>query len=96
LGEGAGVIRDCIRELVESGNKKLLLNMAQVSYVDSAGLGELVGAFTTVRNRGGAIKLLNIGKKFSDLLQITKLYTVFETHTDEQAAIRSFERGATA
>jgi anti-sigma B factor antagonist len=94
LGEGAGTLRETIASLLAEGRKKILLNLGDVSYIDSAGLGELVGAFTSVRNRGGSIKLLNVQKKMQDLLQITKLYTVFETYDDEQEALRSFSQQA--
>lgn len=90
LGEGSSAFRDAIRDLAAKGNKKILLNLADVSYIDSSGIGELVSAFTTVTNQGGALKLLSLGKRVQDLLQITKLYTVFEVHEDEAAAVRSF------
>ena len=90
LGDGATTFRDTIRDLSNAGNKKLLLNLAEVSYIDSSGIGELVSGFTTVANQGGAVKLLNLTKRVQDLLQITKLYTVFEVHDDEAKAIRSF------
>lgn len=90
LGEGASTFRDKIRELAGGGNKKLLLNLADVSYIDSSGIGELVSGFTTVTNQGGAVKLLNLAKRVKDLLQITKLYTVFDVFDDEATAIRSF------
>ena len=90
LGEGSSAFRDKIKELTVAGNKKILINMADVSYIDSSGIGELVSGFTTVTNSGGSLKLLNLGKRIQDLLQITKLYTVFETFEDEAAAIRSF------
>jgi anti-sigma B factor antagonist len=90
LGEGASTFRDSIRDLAASGHKKLLLNLADVSYIDSSGIGELVSGFTTVANQGGTVKLLNLTKRVQDLLQITKLYTVFEVHDDEAKAIRSF------
>lgn len=90
LGEGSSTFRDSIRDLVAKGNKKVVLNLAEVSYIDSSGIGELVSAFTTVANQGGSLKLLNLGKRVQDLLQITKLYTVFEVHEDEAAAVRSF------
>src|SRR3989440_7111338 len=90
LGEGSVILRDTIRELIGRGQKKILLNLGDVSYIDSSGIGELVSAFTTVRNQGGELKLLNLTKKVHDLLQITKLYTVFEVHNEEAAAIRSF------
>lgn len=90
LGEGSTAFREEIKNLVAKGQKKVLINMGDISYIDSSGIGELVSGFTTVANAGGSLKLLNLGKRVQDLLQITKLYTVFETHTDEAAAIRSF------
>jgi len=90
LGEGASTFRDTIRDLASSGHKKLLLNLAEVSYIDSSGIGELVSGFTTVANQGGSVKLLKLTKRVQDLLQITKLYTVFEVHDDEAKAVRSF------
>ena len=90
LGDGASTFRDTIRDLAAGGKKKLLLNLAEVSYIDSSGIGELVSGFTTVTNSGGALKLLNLNKRVKDLLQITKLYTVFDVHEDEAGAIRSF------
>jgi len=90
LGEGSSTFRDMIRDMAAAGNKKLLLNLGEVSYIDSSGIGELVSGFTTVTNHGGNLKLLNLTKRVKDLLQITKLYTVFEVHDDEAAAVRSF------
>jgi anti-sigma B factor antagonist len=90
LGEGASTFRDSVRDLVASGHKKLLLNLAEISYIDSSGIGELVSGFTTVANQGGTVKLLNLTKRVQDLLQITKLYTVFEVFDDEAKAVRSF------
>lgn len=90
LGEGSVVLRDTIRDVVGQGNKKILLNLGDVTYIDSSGIGELVSAFTSVRNQGGELKLLNLTKKVHDLLQITKLYTVFDIKDDEAAAIGSF------
>ena len=90
LGDGASTFRDLIRDLVGKGNKKLLVNLGEVSYIDSSGIGELVSGFTTVQNAGGSMKLLNLNKRVKDLLQITKLYTVFEVHDDEAAGVRSF------
>ena len=91
LGEGASMFRDKIRDLATGGNKKLLLNLAEISYIDSSGIGELVSGFTTVTNQGGAVKLLNLTKRVQDLLQITKLYTVFEVFDDEAKAVQSFK-----
>ncbi len=90
LGEGASTFRDAIRDLASSGHKKILLNLGEVSYIDSSGIGEMVSGFTTVANQGGNVKLLNLTKRVKDLLQITKLYTVFEVFDDEAAAVRSF------
>jgi anti-sigma B factor antagonist len=90
LGEGASTFRDTVRELVSSGHKKLLLNLGEVSYIDSSGIGEMVSAFTSVANQSGSMKLLNLTKRVQDLLQITKLYTVFEVFDDEAHAVRSF------
>jgi anti-sigma B factor antagonist len=90
LGEGASIFRDTIRDLAAKGNKKILVNLADVSYIDSSGIGEMVSSFTTVTNHGGQLKLLSLTKRVKDLLQITKLYTVFEVFEDEPAAVRSF------
>ena len=90
LGEGSVILRDAVRDLLSKGQKKILLNLGDVSYIDSSGIGELVSGFTTVTNSGGQLKLLNLTKRVRDLLQITKLYTVFDVHEDEAAAIRSF------
>src|SRR5205807_6125757 len=90
LGEGSVVLRDTIKDLLGKNQKKILLNLGDVSYIDSSGIGELVSGFTTVTNSGGNLKLLNLNKRVKDLLQITKLYTVFDVHEDEAGAIRSF------
>jgi anti-sigma B factor antagonist len=90
LGESTSALRENIRGLVGKGNKKILLNLSDVSYIDSSGIGELVSGFTTVTNQGGVLKLLGLTKRVKDLLQITKLYTVFEVFDDEAAAVRSF------
>ena len=92
LGEGSVVLRDQIRELLGKNEKKILLNLGDVTYIDSSGIGELVSAFTTVRNQGGELKLLNLTKKVHDLLQITKLYTVFDVKDDEASAIKAFTK----
>jgi anti-sigma B factor antagonist len=92
LGEGSVVLRDSIRDLIGKGQKKILLNLGDVTYIDSSGIGELVSAFTAVRREGGELKLLNLTKKVHDLLQITKLYTVFDIKDDEAAAIQSFTK----
>ena len=91
LGEGSALLRDTVRDLLAKGQKKILLNLGDVSYIDSSGIGELVSGFTTVKNQGGELKLLNLTKKVHDLLQITKLYTVFDVHSDESAALESFK-----
>ena len=90
LGEGSVVLRDTIRDLIGKGNKKILLNLGDVTYIDSSGIGELVSAFTAVRRENGELKLLNLTKKVHDLLQITKLYTVFDVKDDEATAVKSF------
>ena len=90
LGEGSSAMRDTLRDMVSKNQKKILLNLGEVSYIDSSGIGELVSGFTTVTNSGGQLKLLNLNKRVKDLLQITKLYTVFDVHEDEAGAIRSF------
>jgi len=90
LGEGSSNLRDSLRELAAKGNKKILLNLADVSYIDSSGIGELVAGFTTMTNAGGHLKLLNLTKRVRDLLQITKLYTVFEVFDSEASAVHSF------
>src|SRR5258707_3869044 len=92
LGEGSVVLRDTIREILGKGEKKILLNLGDVTYIDSSGIGELVSAFTAVRKEGGELKLLNLTNKVHDLLQITKLYTVFDVKDDEAAAISSYTK----
>ena len=91
LGEGSSVLRETVKDLLSKGHKKILLNLGDISYIDSSGIGELVSAFTSVRNQGGELKLLNLTRKVHDLLQITKLYTVFDVKDDETAAIRAFD-----
>jgi anti-sigma B factor antagonist len=91
LGEGSVVLRDTVRDLVSKGQKKILLNLGDVTYIDSSGIGELVSAFTSVRNQQGQLKLLKLTKKVHDLLQITKLYTVFDIYDDEAQAVASFK-----
>jgi anti-sigma B factor antagonist len=90
LGEGSSALREALRDLVGKDHKKILLNLGEVSYIDSSGIGELVSGFTTVTNAGGQLKLLGLNKRVKDLLQITKLYTVFDVHEDEAGAVRSF------
>jgi anti-sigma B factor antagonist len=88
--QGDEMLKDKIHSVVHQGSKKILVNLGSVDYVDSAGLGELVGAYTTVTRAGGTMKLLNVTKKMRDLLSITKLLTVFETFDNEQDAVKSF------
>ncbi|HXH65774.1 MAG TPA: STAS domain-containing protein [Candidatus Limnocylindrales bacterium] len=91
LGDGSALLRTTVRNLLEEGRTKIILNLGDVNYIDSSGIGELVSGFTAVRNRGGELKLLNLTKKVNDLLQITKLFTVFDVFNDEATAMRSFE-----
>ncbi len=90
LGEGSSALRDALRDMVAKNHKKILLNLGEVSYIDSSGIGELVSGFTSVTNSGGQLKLLGLNKRVKDLLQITKLYTVFDVHEEESSAVRSF------
>ena len=92
LGEGSVILREAVKDLLAKGQKKILLNLGDVNYIDSSGIGELVSAYTTVRNQGGELKLLNLTKKVHDLLQITKLYTVFDVKDDETAAVKAFAK----
>ena len=87
LGEGSVTLRDAIRKLIINGSKSILVNLGEVTYMDSSGLGELVGAYTSATNQGASLKLLKLTKKVHDLLQITKLYTVFDIYDDEESAI---------
>ena len=91
LGEGSVQLRDAFRDLIGKGSKNILLNMGDVTYIDSSGLGELVSAFTSAKNQSAALKLLSLTKKVHDLLQLTKLYTVFDIYDDEAKAIASFK-----
>jgi anti-sigma B factor antagonist len=90
LGEGSALLRKTVRELLDSGQSRILLNLGDVNYIDSSGIGELVSGFTAVRNRSGELKLLNLTKKVHDLLQLTKLFTVFDVYSDESTAVGSF------
>jgi len=92
LGEGSVTLRDAVKDVLSKGSKSILLNLANVDYIDSSGLGELVSAYTTVKNQGGELKLLHLTTKVHDLLQITKLYTVFDIKDDETSAVGSFAR----
>lgn len=96
LGENTGILRDELRSLLSQGKKHIILNMKDVGYVDSAGLGELVGAYTTATNQGGSVKLLHLQGKMRDLMQITKLHTIFPAFEDEKEAVQSFGATATA
>jgi anti-sigma B factor antagonist len=91
LGEGSAMLRNTVRELVNSGSKKILLSLYDVDYIDSSGIGELVSAYTTVKNASGELKLLHLTKRVHDILQITRLFTVFDVQSDENSAIRSFK-----
>ncbi len=91
LGEGSAMLRNTVRELINSGNKKILLSLYDVDYIDSSGIGELVSAYTTVKNASGELKLLHLTKRVHDILQITRLFTVFDVQSEEGAAIRSFK-----
>lgn len=90
LGEGTMAIRNTVREVLKNGGKKIILNLSEVNYIDSSGIGELVSTYTTVTNQGGKLKLLNLTKKIQELLQITKLLTVFSVYDNEQKAVASF------
>lgn len=90
LGEGSSILRRTVRDLVEQGHRKILLNLSDVDYIDSSGIGELVTAFTMVRNVKGELKLLQLTKRVHDILQITRLFTVFDVQSEEDVALRSF------
>ena len=92
LGEGSVTLRDAVHDVLAKGQKKILLNLENISYIDSSGIGELVSGFTSVKNAGGELKLLNLTKKVHDLLQITKLYTVFDIWDNEASAISAFNK----
>ena len=90
LGEGCGTLRSTIKDLIAQGGKKILVNLKDVSYIDSSGLGEMVGSYASVNNAGGVIKLLNAQSRVHDLLTVTKLYSVFESFSNESVALISF------
>ena len=90
LGEGDELLKDKVNSLVNQGHKKIVLNLAEVPYIDSAGLGEIVRTYTTVSRQGGQLKLVNLTKRITDLLMITKLLTVFETFDTESEALKSY------
>ena len=96
LGEGDEMLKDKVNSLLNQGRKKIVLNLAEVPYIDSAGLGEVVRTFTTVSRQGGNLKLLNLTKRITDLLAITKLLTVFDAYDSEQDAVQSFSASAKA
>jgi anti-sigma B factor antagonist len=96
LGEESAALRDLVRDLLSKGHKKILFNLGDVNYIDSSGLGHMVSAFTSVRKQEGELKLLNLTNKVHDLLQITKLYTVFDIMDDEDTAVKSFSQSAAA
>jgi anti-sigma B factor antagonist len=90
LGEGTDVVRGVVRELLDQGYRSILLNLRDVRHIDSAGVGELMSCYTSVRNQGGQLKLMNLSRNVHNLLQITKLVTIFEVEDDEQKAVASF------
>lgn len=90
LGEGTDVLRNVVRQLLEQGHRSILLNLRDVRHIDSAGVGELMSCYTSVRNQGGHLKLMNLSRHVHNLLQITKLYTIFEVEDDEPTAVASF------
>ena len=92
LGEGSVTLRDTVHKLLSKGLKRILLNLGEVNFIDSSGLGELVSAFTAAKKQGGELKLLNLPTRVHALLQITKLYTVFDVKDDEAAAVKSFSK----
>ena len=91
IGEGSVSLRSAIKRLIEEGKKKILLNLAQVGYVDSSGIGELVSSYTTIGRENGQLKIVNLTQKIQDLLAITKLLTVFDVYDDEPTALNSFK-----
>lgn len=96
LGEESAALRGLVCDLLSKGHKKILFNLADINYIDSSGLGHLVSAFTSVRKQGGELKLLNLTNKVHDLMQITRLYTVFDIMDDEAVAVTSFGQSAAA
>jgi anti-sigma B factor antagonist len=90
LGDGSALLREIVRQFLADGHAKLLLNLAGIDYIDSTGLGELVSAYRLIKSQGGELKLLKLNKKVTDLLQVTKLYAVFDIHHDEEQALASF------
>jgi len=96
LGEESAALRNLVCDLLNKGHRKILFNLGDVNYIDSSGLGSLVSAFTSVRKQEGELKLLNLTNKVQDVLQIAKLYTVFDIMDDEEAAVKSFGQSAAA
>jgi anti-sigma B factor antagonist len=94
LGEGSATVRKMVHELIQNGQGKILLNLGDVDYIDSAGIGELVNAFTRVRDAGGELKLLNLNQRVHDILQIARLVTVFDVQTSEPNALSSFGKAS--
>jgi len=94
LGEGSSALRRMVQDLIQNGQQRILLNLADVDYIDSSGIGELVNAFSKVRDSGGELKLMNLTKRVHDILQIARLYTVFDVQTDENIALQSFRKSA--
>ena len=91
LGEGTGKLREAVQQLVRDGYTKILLNLHGVIHIDSSGIGELVSNYTSVRNQGGELKLMNLNKNVRNLLQVTRLYTVFDVHDDQASALKAFQ-----
>jgi anti-sigma B factor antagonist len=96
LGQESAAIRDLISNLLSQGHKQILLNLADVDYIDSSGLGSLIGSLASVRKQGGELKLLNLTDKVVDVMQVTRLYTVFDVTTDEASAVKSFGQSSAA
>ena len=96
LGEESAAVRDLVSKLLSNGHKQILLNLGDVNYIDSSGLGALVSSFTSARKQGGELKLLNLTDKVTDLMQMTKLYTVFDVKNDEAVAVKSFGQSTVA
>jgi len=90
LGEGTGKLRDAVQELLREGYHKIVVNLSGVNHIDSSGIGELMSNYTTLRNQGGELKLMNLHKNVRNLLQVTRLYTVFDVHDDQASALKAF------
>jgi anti-sigma B factor antagonist len=96
LGEESAALRDLVSKLLSNGHKQILLNLGDVNYIDSSGLGALVSSFTSARKQGGELKLLNLTDRVTDLMQMTKLYTIFDVREDEAVAVKSFGQSTAA